>query len=414
MKKALDLLGISFLLTIAIVLSSSQVYAEFGESGEGAVEKTTNNSIEEKMQVEGNSESTEKTEDTENVQSIEENTKATRTTENALSSTDELANNVLGAQLVEEPSLTITEVNFDQTTNTLTGKTAPNATVYMYVPSTMGQGFVRADANGVFTVTDQFSSGLEILLTASDSQGRKGESYSYKIPERQVSDLKITQVEYDQATNTLTGKTAPNATVGMYVPSTKGQGFVRADANGVFIIRNQFRPGLVMVLTPSDSQGRVGESYSFKAPEVSASDFLRIIQVDYNHKAQTLSGRTAPDAKVSIGYLGGNEIAAIYADGNGYFSFDVELKPGNKIVLIANDTNRNWGEEYTFIVPEAIQIAKNNTTTQESKTNLKEDAKGSLPHTGTTQNSFLTILGVFSLLFGLIIIHKKKVLVFKK
>lgn len=91
-----------------------------------------------------------------------------------------------------EPSLKITDIIYDPKTKTFSAVTEPNATVYMYMPSTGGQGFVNADAEGNFTVTQDFEPGQEIIFTATNADGKKGEAYHFVIPKSETTETEST------------------------------------------------------------------------------------------------------------------------------------------------------------------------------------------------------------------------------
>lgn len=91
-----------------------------------------------------------------------------------------------------EPSLKITQIVYDPKTKTFTAVTEPNATVSMYMPSTGGQGSVNADADGKFTVTQEFEPGQEIIFTATNADGKKGEAYHFVIPKSETDGTEST------------------------------------------------------------------------------------------------------------------------------------------------------------------------------------------------------------------------------
>lgn len=381
MMRTFKLLGVGFLLVSAVAFTTSGVHADSEEVSEGTVQKAES--------------------------STEENIKVEKTTE----STD-----VPKTKIAEE-KLKLWDVFYDSKNMEIVGKTTPYALIVAESLDNpeLANGLFKADANGSFIVVNP-PSGINRITASLDDKKSDPVDIEVTKPKAEPS-LAISETIFNQKTNTFTGKTAPNATVSMYVPSTMGQGSVKADANGIFIIVDQFSPGLVMILTATDSQGRTGEPYSFRAPEVQALDSLKILQVDYDHETKTLSGKTAPNVRVSIDYLEGTGRSSINSDENGYFSLVVELNPDKKIILRANDTNGNWGEEYPFTVPKVsaseTKESKNNATSQTEKAKSKEKTKGSLPSTGTIQNTILFVLGIL-LLIGVIIGFKKKVTVLKK
>ncbi|MGM0219423.1 hypothetical protein IGI43_002544 [Enterococcus sp. AZ126] len=381
MMRTFKLLGVGFLLVSAVAFTTSAVYADSEEVSEGTVQKAES--------------------------STEEDIKVEETTE----STD-----VPKTKIAEE-KLKLWDVFYDSKNMEIVGKTTPYALIVAESLDNpeLANGLFKADANGSFIVVNP-PSGINRITASLDDKKSDPVDIEVTKPKAEPS-LAISETIFNQKTNTFTGKTAPNATVSMYVPSTMGQGSVKADANGIFIIVDQFSPGLVMILTATDSQGKTGEPYSFRAPEVQALDSLKILQVDYDHETKTLSGKTAPNVRVSIDYLEGTGRSSINSDENGYFSLVVELSPDKQIVLRANDTNGNWGEKYPFTVPKVsaseTKESKNNATSQTEKAKSKEKTKGSLPSTGTIQNTILFVLGIL-LLIGVIIGFKKKVTVLKK
>ncbi|WP_086348598.1 LPXTG cell wall anchor domain-containing protein [Candidatus Enterococcus clewellii] len=168
-------------------------------------------------------------------------------------------------------SLNIVNVTYDIKTKTIHGLTAPNATVYTYLPSTGGQGMVKVDEYGQFSVTDQFKPGTEVVLTAQDSAGSKGEPFSFMIPSEDVMNaLKIRDVYYDHAAKKLTGKTAPNATVYASIVDG-GQGMFQADANGNFEIKEEFKPGTVIRIG-AYLDGVYSENVEYTIPEAPTSE----------------------------------------------------------------------------------------------------------------------------------------------
>lgn len=316
-----------------------------------------------------------------------------------------------------EEQLKLWDVIYDEKNMGISGKTAPYATITSKSLDNpeLAAGVFQADATGSFSIVNP-PSGVNRVTASLDDKVSDSVDIDVTKSKGEPS-LAIKEVVFDQKTNTLTGKTAPNASVGMYVPSTMGQGIVKADENGVFTVVDQLSPGLVIILTATDSQGKTGEPYSFTAPDAQALDSLKILEVDYNHESKTLSGKTAPNVKVVIDYLGGAGNSMIDSDANGYFSYVVELSPGKQIVLSANDGNGNWGEKYTFTVPEVsttgTKESESMTTDQTNTDKPKEKVKGGLPSTGASQNTILPIFGVFFLLVS-IIGYKKKVTISRK
>ncbi|MTD41971.1 LPXTG cell wall anchor domain-containing protein [Erwinia sp. CPCC 100877] len=365
----------------AVAFTTSRVYADSEEVSEETVQKAES--------------------------SDEENIKVEETTE----STD-----VPKIKIAEE-KLKLWDVFYDSKNMEIIGKTTPYALIAAKSLDNpeIATGLFKADANGSFIIVNP-PSGMNRITASLDD--KKSDSVDIEVTKSKGEpSLAISETIFDQKTNTFTGKTAPNATVSIYVPSTTGQGSVKADANGVFTIVDQVSPGLVMILTAIDAQGRTGEPYSFRAPDVQALDSLKILQVEYDHETKTLYGKTAPNVRVSIDYLEGTGSSAVNSDENGYFSLVVELNPDKQIVLRADDTNGNWGEEYSFTVPKVLvsetKGSETNTSSQVNKAESKEKTKGSLPSTGATQNTILSVLGIL-LLFGAVIGYKKKVIVLKK
>lgn len=100
---------------------------------------------------------------------------------------------------IGEPSLKITQVVYDSETKTFSAVTAPNVTVYMYMPSTGGQGFLNSNAKGEFTLKQDFEPGQEIVFTAMGAEGKTGESYRFVIPEDKADAKESTESTDSQA-----------------------------------------------------------------------------------------------------------------------------------------------------------------------------------------------------------------------
>nr|WP_236674795.1 LPXTG cell wall anchor domain-containing protein [Enterococcus sp. BWR-S5] len=105
-------------------------------------------------------------------------------------------------------SLKIRDIFYDHATQTFTGKTAPNASVYVSVIGINQRVVVQADQNGHFVVTDQgeIQPGWVVTFSASLDNLISG-IYEYTIPEAPANDLTIVPVK-DAATKP-TGKEFP-------------------------------------------------------------------------------------------------------------------------------------------------------------------------------------------------------------
>ncbi|MBP1047926.1 LPXTG cell wall anchor domain-containing protein [Enterococcus sp. BWM-S5] len=166
-----------------------------------------------------------------------------------------------------EKSLNITYVSYDIGTQTFNGATAPNVTIYAIIPGKEDQNVVTANSAGLFSVTDQFEPGTEIILTAGDGFGNEGEPFHYTIPsEAFINSMKIKNVSYDHATHTLTGETAPNASIGLWVMNG-AYGTYQADENGKFTIVRELEAGTAISLKPFHD-GIFGEKYEYTIPAV--------------------------------------------------------------------------------------------------------------------------------------------------
>ena len=156
--------------------------------------------------------------------------------------------------------------NYSIGTKTLQGETAPYATVYVYLPSTGGQGMISADQSGSFSITDQFSPGIEVVLTAQDEFGNKGEPVTYTIPTQEVMDsLEIREVAYDFKTKTITGKTAPNVSLFIGIKGG-GEALIKADAAGNFAVSDSFTAGSVVRMT-AYKDNIYGNTFEYTIPE---------------------------------------------------------------------------------------------------------------------------------------------------
>lgn len=169
-----------------------------------------------------------------------------------------------------ETTLAITNVKYTIKTQTIYGATAPNATVYIYLPSTGGQGMTVANDLGNFSVTDQFKAGTEVILTAADEAGNMGKPFSYTIPSAEtMSAFEIRDIFYDHETQTFTGKTAPNAFVYFSVQGINQRVVVQADQNGHFVVTDQgeMQPGWVVTFSAFLDE-LISGTYEYTIPEV--------------------------------------------------------------------------------------------------------------------------------------------------
>lgn len=132
-----------------------------------------------------------------------------------------------------EPSLKIEQVVYDTKTKTFSAKTAPNATVHMYVPSTMGEGFVTADESGAFSVQDDFEPGMEVIFTASDINGQVGASYRFVVPEAATTETSSTETTTSSST---VEKTEDSEKAKGWFPHTGENSGGLVSAIGVFLL----------------------------------------------------------------------------------------------------------------------------------------------------------------------------------
>ena len=150
---------------------------------------------------------------------------------------------------------------------TIYGMTVPNATIDVTIPNTNGQT-IQADESGHFQITAQFTPGMAIVLVAHDALGNTGEPLTYTLPSQDMIDgLMIKNVSFDHKTKQLTGKTAPNASIGVAIEiEAGGQGTYKADAQGNFVISEQLDSGTPLVITAT-VDGVTGESFRYTIPE---------------------------------------------------------------------------------------------------------------------------------------------------
>lgn len=176
-----------------------------------------------------------------------------------------------------EYSMRFIYLTYDIGSKTIHGVCAAEyATIHVSIPSIGLDKKVQGNLSGYFSITEQFTPGMEVILTPQDAFGNMGKSTTFVIPtQEEMNSLEIRDVAYDHATKTLTAKTAPNAYV--TILSDYAQGGFQADENGNLVATGEFKPGSVVQLTPY-LDGVMGEMYTYTIPEAPTND-LTIVPV---------------------------------------------------------------------------------------------------------------------------------------
>lgn len=184
-------------------------------------------------------------------------------------------NSVLGESttfiIPNQSPLAISNLSYDPSTKTVSGKTAAGANVYATLSTNKGQradALTTADKDGNFSFADQFSPGQEVRFVAN-LDGATGEEISFVIPSK-LPALTLSDLSYDHETGILSGKTAPNAAVGLTLPATMGQVRVMSDENGYFSYKEDFLPGTVLNITAFLGE-ESSETIVFTIPEKATS-----------------------------------------------------------------------------------------------------------------------------------------------
>lgn len=167
--------------------------------------------------------------------------------------------------------LKIFDLTYDISKKTISGKTSPDASVFVSLPNNLGQVTVAADVNGLFSVTDNFGTGMLVSLTAVVN-GESSPTISYVIPTNPL--LKISDISYDPVTQVLSGKTEPNTgiTLGIVIQNG-GEVLLTSDANGNFYYKEAFQEGTVIRITAWKDQ-HASEPVLFTIPESAISSSI--------------------------------------------------------------------------------------------------------------------------------------------
>ncbi|WP_086313083.1 hypothetical protein A5821_000668 [Enterococcus sp. 7F3_DIV0205] len=320
----------------------------------------------------------------------------TKKTENSTESSRENRNSA-------DSSLTISSLSYDFVSKTISGKTAPRATVYatiVYDSNGIAEpsATAEADNNGHFSINHLFDTGRKISLTAQLNDVLS-EPTTFIIPND--PSLTISNLSYDFATKTVSGKTAPGAEIYATLSANKSpkvDGLTTTDKNGNFSFVGQFSSGQEVMFI-AYLNGASGEEISYTIPTKAAT--LTISDLSYDHDTGTLSGKTAPHAAVGLTMPTTMGQARVMSDENGYFSYkEAPLAPGTVLTITAY-LGDDYSETVSFTIPEK-------TASSDTTINTKPIGKTTknLPKTGENKNFKLVILGFLTIL-SIPFIYKK-------
>jgi len=244
----------------------------------------------------------------------------------------------------------------DQPTQTITGETAPGAQVEVVG----GASWVRwgeADAAGLFAIEVDLLlgqinylevyaySGQEWVSATVDRNGDPLEIEQTSPPPPPMTLLVDPVVSpTDQPTQTVTGETAPGASISIMDLAGWGYGWGEADANGNFAVEVELTLGDFnhlkvfactqdrpcgngdCVSTMVDRNGDPLDIEQTSPPLPPMTLLVDPVTSPTDLLTQTITGETAPGAWVDIAGEGG--WASGQADGNGLFAIEIDLAPG--------------------------------------------------------------------------------------
>ncbi|HCK29172.1 MAG TPA: hypothetical protein DHW29_02540, partial [Acinetobacter ursingii] len=252
-------------------------------------------------------------------------------------STSESNNKNLESGAPDAPTAKINDAGTE-----VTGKAERGSTVEIKDKdgNVIGTGKAGADGNYKITVSPPQTNGEDLTVSAKDEAGNVSPNTDIKAPDTTPPEAPTAKV--NDAGNEVTGKTDPNAEVTIQDKNGNVIGRGTADAEGNYKITvspNQTNGDDVYV-TAKDESGNVSGRTPAPTPDTTAPEAPT---AKVNDAGNEVTGKTEPNAEVTVQDKNGNVIGRGTADAEGNYKITVSPSQtnGDDVYVTAKDESGN-------------------------------------------------------------------------